>query len=102
MKQAKPKLAEKKKIKNEKRAENTDSRLFAELKALRRELADEKDVPAYVIFSNATLVDMCRKIPTTVDELLDISGVGKVKAEQYGERFLQTIRAYCRDSSAED
>ena len=102
MKQAKPNQAEKKKTKNEKTAENTDSRLFAELKALRRELADERDVPAYVIFSNATLVDMCRKIPMTVDELLDISGVGKVKAEQYGERFLQTIRAYCRDSSAED
>ena len=49
--------------------------MFAELKALRRELADENNVPAYIVFSDATLMDMCKKLPTTAEELLEVSGV---------------------------
>ena len=68
--------------------------MFAELKALRRELADENNIPAYIVFSDATLIDMCKKLPTTTEELLEVSGVGKVKLELYGDKFLQILKSY--------
>ena len=95
MKQAKLKVSAKKKSKKEKTTESIDRSLFAELKALRRELADENNVPAYIVFSDATLIDMCKKLPTTSEELLEVSGVGKVKLELYGDRFLQILKPYC-------
>ncbi|GHV05375.1 hypothetical protein FACS1894217_02150 [Clostridia bacterium] len=66
--------------------------LLARLKALRLEIAREQDVPAFVIFSDATLADMCAKKPRTDDEFLRVSGVGRVKLERYGTRFLQALR----------
>ena len=50
----------------------------------------------YVIFSDATLMDMCKKLPTTIEEFLGVSGVGKVKLELYGEVFLQVLKLYSR------
>lgn len=96
MKQAKPKAPAVLKLKKGKIKETVDRSLLAELKALRRKIADSKSVPAYVVFSDATLVDMCQKHPTTVEELLDVSGVGRVKLELYGEKFLQILRTYDR------
>jgi ATP-dependent DNA helicase RecQ len=94
MKQAKPKEPVVRKTKKGKVTESVDRNLFAELKALRRVIADEKNVPAYIVFSDATLVDMCKKCPTTLNEMLDVSGVGRVKLNQYGDRFLQVLRDY--------
>lgn len=94
MKQAKPKERPLKRTKKEKRAENVDRDLLIALKALRRKLADERGVPAYIIFSDATLVDMCRVCPKTLSEMLTVSGVGRVKLEQYGEAFLQVLASY--------
>ena len=91
MKQAKPKEVRLKKTKKAKQAEGTELSLFAELKALRRKLADEMGVPAYVVFSDATLVDMCRVRPESLEEMLLVSGVGRVKLEKYGEQFLQVL-----------
>ena len=68
--------------------------LFEELRALRREIAAEKHVPAYVIFNDAALHDMARLRPRTMREFMMVSGVGRAKAEQYGERFIQCIRNY--------
>lgn len=65
--------------------------LFEALRSLRTQLAREQQVPPYLIFNNATLEDMCRKRPTTPDELLEVSGVGTKKAERYGEAFLEVI-----------
>ena len=65
--------------------------LYERLAALRTELAREQDVPAYIIFSNAALVDMCAKRPRTIEEFLGVSGVGAKKAERYGEAFLAEI-----------
>lgn len=65
--------------------------LFEALRSLRTQLAREQQVPPYLIFNNATLEDMCRKRPTTPDELLEVSGVGAKKAERYGEAFLEVI-----------
>ncbi|MDD2362305.1 MAG: DNA helicase RecQ [Oscillospiraceae bacterium] len=65
--------------------------LLTELKALRLNIAREEKVPAFIIFSDATLVDMCQKHPYTTEELMSVSGVGQVKLEHYGERFLQLL-----------
>ena len=99
MKQAKPKESTVRKSKKESTIETVDRNLFAELKALRRELADEGNVPAYIVFSDSTLIDMCKKLPTTTEELLEVSGVGKVKLELYGDRFLKAIKSYCHGNS---
>ena len=68
--------------------------LYNVLKALRMKLAQEQDVPAYIVFSNATLTDMAVKAPRTMPEFLGVSGVGEVKAEKYGEAFLKAIAVY--------
>lgn len=72
--------------------ENTD--LFAALKAARTCIAQREGVPAYVVFSNAALVDMAAKRPRTREEFLGVSGVGEVKAARYGEAFLRVIADY--------
>ena len=94
MKQAKPREPAVRRTKKGKVIESVDRNLFAELKALRRVIADEKNVPAYIVFSDATLVDMCKKLPTTLSEMLEVSGVGGVKLDLYGDSFLQVLRAY--------
>ena len=64
------------------------------LKTVRQKFAKKRGVPAFVIFSDATLNDMCRKMPLTDDEFLSVSGVGANKLEKYGEDFLSVIREY--------
>lgn len=71
-----------------------DSALFERLRALRKRLADEAGVPPYIVFSDATLRDMCEKRPSSPDEFLDVSGVGATKLARYGEAFLEEIAAY--------
>lgn len=66
--------------------------MFEHLRSLRRELAEEAHMPPYIIFSDATLVQMCVLQPSDEEEMLSVSGVGKHKYEQYGERFLTAIR----------
>ncbi len=66
--------------------------LFERLRELRREIAAERSVPAYVVFADAALADMARRAPADAEEFLEVSGVGKAKLAQYGEVFLQAIR----------
>ena len=73
--------------------------LFALLRAKRKELADQAGVPPYVIFPDRTLVELAAYCPQSPERLLDISGVGQVKAAQYGEAFLEVLRAYCKKHS---
>ena len=68
--------------------------LFEELRKLRRKLAQERGLPAYIIFSDATLHDLATKRPSTPRALLLVSGIGTKKLEQYGERILDTIRRH--------
>ncbi len=68
--------------------------LFERLRELRKTLADARNVPAYVVFSDATLLEMAATKPTTEAALLDVSGVGPKKLETYGETFLALIRAF--------
>lgn len=65
--------------------------LLSALRHLRNEIARELKVPAYVVFSNATLFDMAERRPTTLEEFREVSGIGEVKASRYGEQFLEEI-----------
>ena len=67
--------------------------LFQKLRAARKKLADERHVPAYFIFSDATLLEMANLRPRSEQELLGISGIGPKKLEQYGEFFLDVLRS---------
>ena len=71
-----------------------DEALFEELRALRRKLADERDVPAYVIFSDVSLREMARACPTTLAEFARIPGVGEQKLRDFAEPFTAAIASY--------
>lgn len=68
--------------------------LYDLLRELRGKLAREANIPAYVVFSNATLQDMARKKPRTMMDFRQVSGVGELKASWYGKVFLERIRKY--------
>ena len=69
-----------------------DDDLFERLRALRKQLADEQGVPAYVVFSDATLREMAAEKPTSEGQLLAINGVGPVKVERYGDAVFDVMR----------
>lgn len=68
--------------------------LFAALRKLRKEMADERNVPPYVLFSDATLKELSRYFPDTKEDMLTIKGVGERKFEQYGQVFLDEIKKW--------
>jgi ATP-dependent DNA helicase RecQ len=68
-----------------------DEGLFERLRELRRTLAAEQQVPAYVVFGDRSLADMAARRPSTREEFLDCHGVGATKLERYGETFLEAI-----------
>jgi ATP-dependent DNA helicase RecQ len=74
--------------------EGVDESLFDELRTLRREIAEKKGVPAFIVFSDAALRDMARKKPTTLDQFLEVSGVGEAKAKAFGKTFTAAIKKY--------
>ncbi len=71
-----------------------DEELFEALRECRAELANEQGVPAFVIFGDASLVEMARKRPTTDETFRYISGVGDLKLQRYGEAFMEVIRQF--------
>ena len=80
----------------------TESSLYEALRALRAEIAAQEKVPAYVVFSNATLQDMCARQPITEGELLEVSGVGRAKADKYGDAFLACIKKHVRKAAGQE
>ena len=72
--------------------------LYDALRQLRARVASESGVPAYVVFSNATLQDMARKKPKNMTEFKRVSGVGELKANWYGQAFLKEIRHYLKEN----
>ena len=76
-----------------------DEELFQQLKALRAKIAKVQSVPAFVIFTDAALRDMCIKLPQNLKSFLEVNGVGQTKANRYGERFIKLIQAYCQKSA---
>ncbi|CAH0532288.1 ATP-dependent DNA helicase RecQ [Vibrio stylophorae] len=73
---------------------NYDRQLFAKLRQLRKELADEADIPPYVVFNDASLMEMAEMLPTSHGEFLAVSGVGERKLERFGDAFLDLIEAH--------
>lgn len=78
-----------------------DAVLFSDLKDLRRKVAKEKELPPYVIFQDPSLEDMAIKFPITLEELANISGVGKNKAQKFGAQFIAYIEKYVQDNNIE-
>ena len=70
--------------------------LFATLRSLRKEIADEHGVPPYIIFSDVTLREMARYFPTSEEAMIEISGVGHKKLEAYGDDFIQAIKEHLK------
>ncbi|PSX06722.1 ATP-dependent DNA helicase RecQ [Photobacterium angustum] len=69
-----------------------DKKLFAKLRKLRKAIADEEDLPPYVVFNDASLMEMAERLPTSNGDFLAVNGVGQRKLEKYGEVFLGLIR----------
>jgi ATP-dependent DNA helicase RecQ len=90
-----PKTKVKKTRFDEQSWDGVDRGLFDVLRKLRREIADDRNVPPFLLFSDATLRDMARQRPSTPNALLRVRGVGERKLEDLGPRFLQMIASYC-------
>jgi ATP-dependent DNA helicase RecQ len=81
--------------------EGVEPGLFEALRELRRQLAHKASVPAYIVFSDATLRDLARRRPTEEQLLRDVHGIGQQKAATYGARVLALIREYCQRNQLE-
>ncbi|MCA8996501.1 MAG: DNA helicase RecQ [Planctomycetaceae bacterium] len=81
--------------------EGVEMPLFEKLREHRLALAQERNVPPYVIFGDATLRDLAKKRPTSTESLLSIYGVGQKKLEEFGEAFVRMIDDYCRENQVE-
>jgi ATP-dependent DNA helicase RecQ len=76
-----------------------DEILFARLRGLRKKLADERGVPAYIVFGDTTLRAMAREYPTTLEQMEDIPGLGEKKLEEFGEIFAEAISNYLESNA---
>lgn len=76
--------------------------LFARLRDLRKKVADVRKVPPYVLFTDATLRDLCRFFPETEEDMLQIKGIGAKKYDQYGEMFLNEIKRWKEENPEVD
>ncbi|TPJ34158.1 DNA helicase RecQ [Mesorhizobium sp. B2-8-3] len=78
--------------------EGVDTSLLAALKTLRLRFAKERQVPAYVVFSDRTLIDMAERRPRDIDDFAEVNGVGAAKLKEFGEAFLSAIAAHPSES----
>ena len=86
-------------IQNDKHpASEADQNLFEILRSLRKDIADSENVPPYIIFHDSALREMVTYFPQSVANMEKIKGMGKVKLEKYGDRFLEKIIEYCRQN----
>jgi ATP-dependent DNA helicase RecQ len=82
-------------------AKSYDAKLFEMLKALRKKMAKERELPPYVIFQDPSLEEMATIYPTTKDELASVNGVGMGKVNKFGKEFLEVIQKYVDDNEIE-
>ncbi|WP_312952739.1 ATP-dependent DNA helicase RecQ [Superficieibacter sp.] len=75
-------------------AGNYDRKLFAKLRKLRKAIADEENIPPYVVFNDATLIEMAEQMPLSPGEMLSVNGVGVRKLERFGKEFMALIRSH--------
>lgn len=76
--------------------DNEDEQLFEELRLLRKKLADQQAIPAYIVLSDKTLHLLASSRPTTVEAFGEISGIGEYKRDKYGKDFIEVIRKFAR------
>ena len=93
---SRPKRAEQPQRYRVDRAATLNNELFECLRSLRLEIARELEVPAFVVFNDATLKDMAQRVPRNREEFGRISGVGSVKLQQFGDKFLAEIEQFLR------
>lgn len=74
---------------------NCEQKLFNKLRTIRMNLAQKTNVPAYIIFSDFTLLELATYLPQTMDEIKKISGFGEIKLTKYGQIFLEAVIDYC-------
>jgi ATP-dependent DNA helicase RecQ len=79
--------------------DGVDKGLFEVLRKLRAAIAGEKKVPAYIVFDDAALRDIAKRRPSTIENFLEVKGVGEKKCRQYSEIFLAAIKDYCQTNS---
>ena len=80
------------------KGEATDAALFAMLKDLRKSISAKENLPPFIIFQDPSLEDMCIQYPTTIEEMVNITGVGVGKAQKYGKPFADLIKQYVEDN----
>ncbi len=76
-----------------------DKNLFEVLRQERKRLADRQNIPPYAVFPDKTLLEMAANYPTSASELLKMHGVGAIKFNKYGNKFLRVIRIYCKENN---
>lgn len=76
--------------------ENEDEQLFEKLRVLRKRLADQQAIPAYIVLSDKTLHLLASSRPTTIEAFGEISGIGEYKRDKYGKEFIEVIRKFVR------
>lgn len=79
---------------------NYDRQLFAKLRKLRKSIADEENIPPYVVFNDATLVEMAEQAPVTASAMLGVNGIGQRKLERFGRPFITLIKQHLQDMPA--
>jgi ATP-dependent DNA helicase RecQ len=84
-------------VKTRTKKQHREERLFQKLRELRKSLAQQKQVPAYIIFNDATLEDMVERMPTNKDEIRQVSGVGEKKFSKYGQLFINEITSFIHE-----
>jgi ATP-dependent DNA helicase RecQ len=97
----KPLAVAEKRVRTKRGEIDCDERLFEVLRQLRREIADSRNVPAYVIFGDVSLREMARDYPTDEKDFLNISGVGEKKLDEFGAQFMDAIAKYLRENPRE-
>jgi ATP-dependent DNA helicase RecQ len=83
-------------------ASNYDRKLFAKLRKLRKAIADEENIPPYVVFNDATLIEMAEQMPLSPGEMLGVNGVGTRKLERFGRPFMTLIREHVDGEDEQD
>ncbi|STC92105.1 ATP-dependent DNA helicase recQ [Edwardsiella hoshinae] len=81
-------------------AGNYDRKLFAKLRKLRKAIADQENIPPYVVFNDTTLLEMAEQMPLRAGDLLSINGVGQRKLERFGAPFMSLIREHLDEGEA--
>ena len=80
---------------------DSDDTLFEILRSLRKEIAADSGVPPYIVFSDNSLNEMCKYLPSDSQEFLNIKGVGEEKLKKYGEKFISAIKKYTSENDLE-